>query len=124
MFVFCGMSTASAVKAVPFCPVVPFLLYLKFVAVAQVAGITETGDNILVLVHARVDGSAPDGGLVIGQGCLDVVYALGRGNDTADVDAAWRALGEECLVAQFHASARSAMIRVFSSMLGVARYST
>ena len=60
---------------------------LQFVAITQVAGVAETGNNILMLVHARVDSRAPDSRLIVGKGFHDVLNALRSGYDAAHVDA-------------------------------------
>ena len=77
----------------------------KFIAITQVSCVAESRHDVLMLVHSRVDGTAPDGCLVVRQCLLDVVDALRSGNDAANVDALWSSLGYECLVAQLHAAA-------------------
>ena len=60
-----------------------------------------------MLVHAGVDGRAPDGGLVVGEHLCDVVDAFRRSDDAGHMDALRRALGEKSLVSQLHAAACS-----------------
>ena len=82
------------------------MLYcLQFLAVAEVAAVAEAGNDVFVLVHAGVDGGAPDGGLVLGQGFLDHVDAFGSGYDAGDVDVSGRACFGQGLVGGGHASA-------------------
>lgn len=79
---------------------------LELIAIAEVAGIAETGHNVFMLVHAGVYGGAPNGGTVGREGALHVLYALRRGNDAAHMNVARHTLGDERLIAQLHASAR------------------
>ena len=82
------------------------LFSLQLAAVAEVAGVAEARHDVFVLVHSRVDGRAPYGCLVVGEGLLDMLDALGRGYDACHVYALGRAPGEERLVAQLHRAAR------------------
>ena len=79
--------------------------FLKFVSVTQVSGIAEARYNVLVLVQSLVDGSAPDGGLVVREGLLDVLDALWGSQDASHVDVLRVALGEDRLQAHLHADA-------------------
>ena len=81
------------------------LSLLQLAAVAQVAGIAESRHDVFVLVHARVDGSAPYCCLVFGQSLFYVVYAVGRCYHAGNVYALGRALCQECPVAQLHRAA-------------------
>ena len=73
----------------------------ELVAVTEVA---ESRYDVFVLVHSRVDGGAPDRGLVVGEYRFDMVNALFCGDDAADMDALGRAFRQESLVAQLHAA--------------------
>ena len=75
--------------------------FLKFVAVTQVSGIAEARYDVFVLVEARVDRCAPDGG-VFREGLADVVDAVGRCDDTYHVHLLRLALGEQGLVTHLH----------------------
>lgn len=57
---------------------------LDLAAVAKVAGVAEARYDVFVLVEARVDRCAPDGG-VFREGLADVVDAVGRCDDTYHV---------------------------------------
>ena len=79
--------------------------HLQFFAVAQVAGISKTGHDVLVLVEMGVNGGAPDGGSVFGKAALDGFNACWGGNHTGHVDV----FGISCLfnegtIGQFHTS--------------------
>ena len=74
---------------------------LYFSSVAEVAGVTESRHDILMLVQTRVNGSAPDGG-VLGECAAYVLDALRRSNHADHVNALRGALGEERLVAHLH----------------------
>lgn len=82
------------------------LFGLQLAAVAEVAGVAEARHDVFVLVHSRVDGRAPHGCLVVGEGLLDMLDALGRGYHAGHVYALGRAVGKEGLVAQLHRAAR------------------
>ena len=79
--------------------------FLKFVSVTQVSGIAEARYDVLVLVQSLVDGSAPDGGLVVREGLLDVLDAFRGSQDASHVDVLRVALGEDRLQAHLHADA-------------------
>ena len=79
--------------------------FLKFVSVTQVAGVAEAWYDVFVLVQSLVDGSAPDGGLVVREGLLDVLDALWGSQDASHVDVLRVALGENRLQAHLHADA-------------------
>lgn len=79
--------------------------FLKFVSVTQVAGVAEAWHDVLVLVQSLVDGSAPDGGLVVREGLLDVLDAFRGSQDASHVDVLRVALGEDRLQTHLHADA-------------------
>ena len=81
------------------------LIYLEFVAVAEVSGIAETRYDVLVLVETLVDRCAPDGGLVVREGILDVLDALRSGKHASHMDVLRVALGEDGLQSHLHADA-------------------
>ena len=58
---------------------------LELFTVAEVAAVAEAWNDVLMLVHALVDGSTPDG-RALGQCLLDDFDALGGGNDAAEVN--------------------------------------
>ena len=72
---------------------------LQFLSIAQVAGVTKSGNDVFVFVHSRVYGCTPNRGLILGEGFLDMVNAFRRGDDTAYMDLLRRAFGEESLIA-------------------------
>lgn len=74
---------------------------LNLSSVAKVAGVTESRHDILVLVQTRVNGSAPDGG-VLGECTAYVLDAFGRSYHADHVNALRGALGEERLIAHLH----------------------
>ena len=55
---------------------------LQFLSIAQVAGVTKSGNDVFVFVHSRVYGCTPNRGLILGEGFLDMVNAFRRGDDT------------------------------------------
>lgn len=75
---------------------------LHLPAIAQVAGVAESGNDVLMLVQCRVDCGAPYGSAVGRQRVLDVLNAVGRRYYAGHVYALRRAVGEESLVAQLH----------------------
>lgn len=81
------------------------LIYLEFVAVAEVTSIAETRYDVLVLVETLVDSGAPDGGLVVREGILDVLDALRSGKHASHMDVLRVALGEDGLQSHLHADA-------------------
>ena len=77
-------------------------VWLQLFAVAKVTGIPESRYDVLVLVQSRINGSAPDGGFLLGESLLDVFDTFRTGDDACYVNTLGCALGEESLVAQFH----------------------
>ena len=71
---------------------------LQFIAEAEVAGVAESWYDIFMFVESWVDGGAPDCGLVLGQRLFHMFDTIGCGDDAADVDTAWDALGEKRLI--------------------------
>ena len=76
---------------------------LELASVAEVARITEAWYDILVLVQSLVDGSTPDGSLILRESLLDVLDALWRSQDAGYMDVLRGSLGKERLHAHLHA---------------------
>ena len=74
-------------------------------AEAEVAGVTQSGHYVGVVVEYGVDGCHPEGDVVIGEGFFEVGDALFGGYGATDVEGAWLAVAEEGLVGEFEASA-------------------
>ena len=78
---------------------------LQLLAIAEIAAVAEAGHNVLVLVHAGVDGSAPEGG-VVSNVAAHHLHAVGCGDDAGNVDAGRLAGLQQSLVGSCHRTAR------------------
>ena len=82
----------------------PFIVdnsFSEFLSIAEVATVAEARDDVFVLVHAGVDGGAPEGG-IFGKRLVEHFDAFGYGDDTCHVNGAWFARLDESLVACGH----------------------
>ena len=80
------------------------LLFLH--AVGEVAGISQSGYYITVLVDGVIYGAQPYGGAVVGEVLLDILHCLYRCNDRGHVYLGRHTLGDQGAVAQVHRGTR------------------